>query len=87
MNEQDSCELLSVSYCLFSAVFFFNPRTPGGVRQTTIDGGIVTSGFNPRTPGGVRQCLKKLLQRYREFQSTHPGRGATNLRQTVKYYL
>lgn len=59
MKEQDSCELLSVSYCLFSAVFFFNPCTPCGVRQTTIDGGIVTSGFNPRTPGGVRLYKKE----------------------------
>ena len=77
MKEQDSCELLSVSYCLFSAVFFFNPCTPCGVRQTTIDGGIVTSGFNPRTPGGVRLSVTIAALFEFVFQSTHPRRGAT----------
>ena len=33
--------------------------------------------FNPRTPGGVRQPLLCMLYPNIEFQSTHPGWGAT----------
>ena len=55
----------------------FNPRTPGGVRPLL--SGVLTlrKSFNPRTPGGVRHLfLGKNICLY-EFQSTHPGRGAT----------
>ena len=34
--------------------------------------------FNPRTPRGVRLPLLCLAQINREFQSTHPARGATS---------
>ena len=37
--------------------------------------------FNPRTPCGVRQLSLKRCSRRVEFQSTHPMRGATKLRQ------
>ena len=34
-------------------------------------------GFNSRTPGGVRLAKMTLTEIQREFQFTHPGRGAT----------
>ena len=37
--------------------------------------------FNPRTPCGVRYGLAAVRARHAEFQSTHPLRGATSLRQ------
>ena len=33
--------------------------------------------FNSRTPGGVRPDLTSKRRRYKAFQFTHPGRGAT----------
>ena len=35
--------------------------------------------FNSRTPGGVRRSNRGLLTYTRQFQFTHPGRGATSL--------
>ena len=35
--------------------------------------------FNPRTPRGVRQALRRKFRPLREFQSTHPARGATSV--------
>ena len=55
----------------------FNPRTPHGVRPC---GNIIISGsayFNPRTPHGVRHFLLKSYLQIKQFQSTHPARGAT----------
>ena len=37
------------------------------------------SDFNPRTPGGVRQSVAKIKRNRGEFQSTHPGWGATRI--------
>ena len=34
--------------------------------------------FNSRTPGGVRHLYEQLRSTEREFQFTHPGRGATS---------
>ena len=33
--------------------------------------------FNPRTPRGVRRTPERGVEEVREFQSTHPARGAT----------
>ena len=33
--------------------------------------------FNPRTPGGVRPRIRANTSVYHQFQSTHPGWGAT----------
>ena len=41
--------------------------------------------FNPRTPGGVRQQMCKQTIRKAKFQSTHPGRGATQLFRSSGY--
>ena len=42
-------------------------------------GGSIVGCFNPRTPGGVRHPFLRGLSPSVEFQSTHPGWGATNL--------
>ena len=39
--------------------------------------------FNPRTPCGVRRHAVKFGEFFQQFQSTHPLRGATNLRYCV----
>ena len=39
--------------------------------------------FNPRTPCGVRQEWKAKVSLMNEFQSTHPMRGATYLRDSL----
>ena len=57
--------------------YSFNPRTPGGVRLTGDSFDPTKSGFNPRTPGGVRLAGKRAGMSTKEFQSTHPGWGAT----------
>ncbi len=38
---------------------------------------ISYASFNPRTPGGVRPSIWVVRCSINEFQSTHPGRGAT----------
>ena len=61
-----------------TASFYFNPRTPRGVRHWT--GAVVPyfiSYFNPRTPRGVRPLRPSTQASEHEFQSTHPARGAT----------
>ena len=63
----------------------FNPRTPCGVRL----GLYVTvsrsgSYFNPRTPCGVRHEVIFNKPRNKDtFQSTHPVRGATTIREAI----
>ena len=61
------------------ACLYFNPRTPRGVRR------LVRPAlkhhphyFNPRTPRGVRHNCDILFSGGKEFQSTHPARGATS---------
>ena len=56
----------------------FNPRTPGGVRRDLTITAEAWRGFNPRTPGGVRHYTIRVDLIDVEFQSTHPGRGATS---------
>ena len=56
----------------------FNPRTPGGVRLQSPARVLRAPRFNPRTPGGVRPLLHQRKLYHLEFQSTHPGRGATS---------
>ena len=58
--------------------FRFNPRTPGGVRRLILFLRISLIRFNPRTPGGVRHQPIYLGELSAEFQSTHPGWGATS---------
>ena len=56
---------------------YFNPRTPCGVRRTTVVVFFAYWNFNPRTPCGVR-LIDSVERRYSpSFQSTHPMRGAT----------
>ena len=56
---------------------YFNPRTPCGVRPGNIRGKDAQGNFNPRTPCGVRLLPSPKESRRRQFQSTHPLRGAT----------
>ena len=57
----------------------FNSRTPGGVRRKAATSSTsARASFNSRTPGGVRPSPGAPLSARREFQFTHPGRGATN---------
>ena len=58
-------------------IHYFNPRTPGGVRPAQRHRLCPRPHFNPRTPGGVRRygVISRLSPG--EFQSTHPGWGAT----------
>ena len=57
----------------------FNPRTPCGVRRSRNHLRLADGNFNPRTPCGVRPLDKISADYTREFQSTHPVRGATLL--------
>ena len=60
------------------AMCYFNPRTPGGVRPSNSSARtLIRSNFNPRTPGGVRRFAVEDNLTLWEFQSTHPGWGAT----------
>ena len=43
-----------------------------------------TPSFNSRTPGGVRQKIHRHPDKAKEFQFTHPGRGATALAQQIE---
>ena len=56
----------------------FNSRTPGGVRRQTTYRLRFGRCFNSRTPGGVRHAPSLYDSRFRLFQFTHPGRGATS---------
>ena len=55
----------------------FNPRTPCGVRQGADKALNALNDFNPRTPCGVRQGSETQRLCSKQFQSTHPLRGAT----------
>ena len=55
----------------------FNPRTPCGVRRFRPRPRLLPNNFNPRTPCGVRLMNADHEEWRREFQSTHPMRGAT----------
>ena len=55
----------------------FNPRTPCGVRLCVLCIVHLFCDFNPRTPCGVRPYSSKSTSDTKEFQSTHPLRGAT----------
>ena len=55
----------------------FNSRTPGGVRLNSFYSCHLCDCFNSRTPGGVRLLSSEVSQAEKEFQFTHPGRGAT----------
>ena len=56
---------------------YFNPRTPCGVRHLRSSTFGACRYFNPRTPCGVRLYFGKRETAEKEFQSTHPLRGAT----------
>ena len=58
----------------------FNPRTPRGVRLFRTAYSACRMGFNPRTPRGVRPDIAAMEREIKEFQSTHPSRGATMTR-------
>ena len=55
----------------------FNPRTPCGVRPSTLRFSANSLNFNPRTPCGVRPRQNMASRTVVTFQSTHPLRGAT----------
>ena len=57
--------------------YYFNPRTPCGVRPGVHPAAGDDGYFNPRTPCGVRRSARPGISRSRSFQSTHPLRGAT----------
>ena len=38
---------------------YFNPRTPRGVRRSTVPPPLLYSNFNPRTPRGVRRAFDR----------------------------
>ena len=57
--------------------FYFNPRTPRGVRLPLFFLLKDSADFNPRTPRGVRQDAYITCDSAEPFQSTHPARGAT----------
>ena len=59
--------------------FYFNPRTPCGVRHYRRHQCDCSRHFNPRTPCGVRLLLIFSNTAFFVFQSTHPMRGATTL--------
>ncbi len=61
----------------FSIIPNFNPRTPCGVRPSSIRLKSASINFNPRTPCGVRPLIPSLNSFAILFQSTHPVRGAT----------
>ena len=70
------CDLFSVS--LSTSPFYFNPRTPRGVRRhLSAVSRIDRFDFNPRTPRGVRRLEKNKFALKIAFQSTHPAWGAT----------
>ena len=60
-----------------AAQYDFNPRTPCGVRLPFPEIPSRRLHFNPRTPCGVRHKNGCNMTVHREFQSTHPLRGAT----------
>ena len=69
-----------VPACIYMQImYYFNPRTPCGVRPRTLNTTTVCKNFNPRTPCGVRLSICYSIGRPIQFQSTHPLRGATYL--------
>ena len=68
--------------CCIELYCSFNSRTPGGVRPEPNESNRgISRRFNSRTPGGVRLLLAPFVRCSLLFQFTHPGRGATLLRQ------
>ena len=67
----------------FPFIIYFNPRTPGGVRHVIIpyDPAQYTISIHAPRVGCDKGC-HNTNRKPREFQSTHPGWGAT--RSTVK---
>ena len=61
----------------FSIILNFNPRTPCGVRRAWPRPCAAPYYFNPRTPCGVRPPAACRWWPVKQFQSTHPLRGAT----------
>ena len=57
----------------------FNPRSPRGERPRIINSLTRSQNFNPRSPRGERPILPHTTAKYKEFQSTLPSRGATQL--------
>ena len=57
--------------------YYFNPRTPCGVRRLLWRKQAQRGNFNPRTPCGVRPVGAGVNEVVDIFQSTHPVRGAT----------
>ena len=66
-------------FASLSSIFYFNPRSPHGERQSQSRAVRYTSNFNPRSPHGERP--KSSLSEFTTwaFQSTLPARGATDL--------
>ena len=58
-------------------VLCFNSRTLGRVRRIYADYKKLMQGFNSRTLGRVRRSGQYVWRAVREFQFTHPGKGAT----------
>ena len=62
------------------AMCYFNPRTPGGVRQGTLFADSRDFKFQSTHPGwGATIIIPNPKKSDSEFQSTHPGWGATCL--------
>ena len=55
----------------------FNSRTLGRVRRNRERQGHSLRSFNSRTLGRVRRLPRHQLPKQRQFQFTHPGKGAT----------
>ena len=67
-------------------VLHFNPRTPCGVRRTlysAINDAMVISIHAPHA--GCDETGKKVIPVWHRFQSTHPMRGATRLKDGLNY--
>ena len=68
----------------FQLVFHhFNPRTPHGVRPSSLGSSRFDGYFNPRTPHGVRRQILPKHTPKAQFQSTHPSRGATYMQKVA----
>ena len=68
---------LKVAYTAALAVYF-NPRTPRGVRQSQPSPQVVPNQISIHAPReGCDQPSQAKSFQHRQFQSTHPARGAT----------
>ena len=76
-NPRTPCGVRRVARSNKSDCAYFNPRTPCGVRLIPLPPCKRVKDFNPRTPCGVRRPLPCQLFYQKQFQSTHPLRGAT----------